>query len=276
MPIRIIAVDLDGTLLDSHSEISSANQEAIRAAASRGVEIVVVTGRRFHSALPFVRQLPDCATVISSNGARTGSSSGEMYCRNLLPREVARRVIAAAVDYQGFAVLIFDQAGPGQLVMHCDAHPAGPIAWYMRTAPECLVKVSDLAAALTADPLQVMFGGPPGRLEPLEPVLTASAAAPRFHLTWTKYLARNLSLLDVMNRGCSKGAALAEWARRRGVEPAEILAIGDNLNDLEMLQVAGRPVLMANHNLDQVPDGWPVTLSNDESGVAEAIRRYAL
>ncbi|MGH9469541.1 MAG: HAD-IIB family hydrolase [Terriglobia bacterium] len=276
MSIRMIAVDFDGTLLDSQNQISPANRDAIQAAVSRGVEVVVVTGRRFHSAQPFVAQIPGCATVISSNGARIGSASGEAYYRSLLPREVARQVVAAAEDFLGYAVLIFDQPGRGQLVMHCDAHPAGPVAWYMRTAPECLLKVPSLPVALTAEPLQVMFGGPQAQIEPLEAILRASSAAHLFHLTWTKYLAPNLSLLDVMNRGCSKGGALALWARRRNVAPQEILAIGDNLNDIEMLQHAGQPVLMANHNFDPVPDGWQVTLSNDEDGVAEAIRRYAL
>lgn len=275
MSIRLIAIDLDGTLLNSQGEIPVANREAIRAAAERGVEIVVVTGRRFYSALPFVQQIAEDATVISSNGARIGSVAGEVYYRNLLRRHVARQVVEVANGYCGYAVVIFDEPGRGQLLMSNQAVSAGPLGWYMRNSVDGVLQTPDLAATITTDPLQIMFGGPQDEIEPIGKVLESSAVRPLCHLTWTKYLARNFSLLDVMNRGCSKGSALAYWARRRNVHPQEIMAIGDNLNDLEMLQFAGQPVLMANHNLDPVPKGWAVTLSNDEGGVAEAIRRYA-
>lgn len=275
MPIRLIAIDLDGTLLNNQGEIPPANREAIQEAAARGLEIVIVTGRRFYSARSFVGQFANAAIVISSNGARIGSVAGEVYYRNLLNQRVAQQVVEAADGYRGYAVVIFDQPGRGQLLMSNEAVPVGPLGWYTRNSLDCVLQTADLAQAITIDPLQVMFGGPLEEIEPIGGVLEAAAARPFCHLTWTKYLARNFSLLDVMNRGCSKGSALAYWARRTNIRPQEIMAIGDNLNDLEMLQFAGRPVLMANHNLDPVPDGWAVTLSNDEGGVAEAIRRYA-
>lgn len=276
MPIRLIAIDLDGTLLNSRNEISPKNLEAVRAAMESGIQVVIVTGRRFHSAQPFVEQIPGGVVVISSNGARIGTVSGEVYYRNFLARQVAQKVIRAAEDYAGYAVAFFDIAGRGQVLMHTAALPEGPIGWYLKTCRDCLFQAPDLAAAITTDPIQVMFGGPPERIEPIEAALRASPIASLCHLSWTKYLTRNLTLLDVMNRGCSKGATLAYWAAERGITPETVMALGDNYNDLEMLRYAGRPVLMANHNLDEIRDGWPVTLSNDENGVAEAIHRYAL
>lgn len=276
MPIRLIAVDLDGTLINSGAGISAANLSRLREAACQGVAIVVVTGRRFHSARPFINQLPECVTVISSNGARIGTASGDVIYSNPLPQEAARQILAAAASYRGYAAAFFDLNGRGQIVMHVDAAPDGPLGWYLKSCPECILQVGDLAAEIHEDPLQVTFGGPPAVIEPLEPVLRASPAEPLVHFSWTKYLARNLSLLDVMNRTCSKGSALGYWADQMGIARDEILAIGDNLNDLEMLQFAGQPVLMANHNWERVPDGWPVTGSNDEDGVAQAIDRYVL
>jgi len=74
----------------------------------------------------------------------------------------------------------------------------------------------------------------------------------------------------------TKGGALAEWARRRGIAREDVMAIGDNWNDREMLEFAGRPVVMGNSVPELKSLGWAVTLSNDENGVAEAIGRYAL
>jgi Cof subfamily protein (haloacid dehalogenase superfamily) len=275
-PIRLIAVDLDGTLLNSGSEISNANREALAAAAARGIEIVVVTGRRFHSARRFVEQIPAAATIISSNGARIGSLSGEVYHCNFLPAETALDVLRATRDYRQYAVLIYDTTKRGQVILERGASPAGPLGWYLKNAREVLAQVPDLEAAVEGDPIQVMFGGPPVDIEPVEPLLRDSSAAPHVHLTWTKYPARNVSILDVLRVGCSKGAALAMWAARSGVRPSEVMAIGDNHNDAEMLRFAGWPVLMANGSADLGGGGYLCTLSNDDDGVAYAVRKYAL
>jgi len=274
--IRLLAVDLDGTLLNSRSEVSSADCQALVAAVESGIQLVIVTGRRFHSAMQFVRHLPSPVTLISSNGARITDSRGEVYHRNFLPYEIARQILGAARDYRPYAVAMFDIPGRGQVTMQDNASTEGPLGWYLRNSPDALAQVPDLEAAITADPVVVMFGGPPERIEPLEPLLRSSPVAGSVHLTWTKYPARNNSILDVMNLGCSKGAALTQWATRCRVQPGEVMAIGDNENDLEMLRFAGHPVVMRNGTAALQSNGWPVTLSNDEEGVAEAIRRYIL
>lgn len=276
MPIRLLAIDLDGTLLNSRSEISPANRGALAAAAARGVQVVIVTGRRFHSARPFVAALPFPVTVISSNGARIGTLSGEVYHRDFLPAAVACQVLEIAGQYRPYAAAIFDQATRGQVMMERTAVREGPLGWYLKTNPDGLLQVENLAAGFAADPIQVMFGGPPARIESAEPLLRTSAAAARVHLTWTKYLDRDTSILDVMNRGCSKGAALERWARRSGVRRREVMAIGDNYNDIEMLEFAGRPVVMQNCSDGLPRNGWFVTLSNDEDGVAHAIESFVL
>ncbi len=273
--IRLLAVDLDGTLLNSSSEVSSANRQALAAAVEKGVQVVIVTGRRFHSAMEFVRHVSSPVTLISSNGARITDSSGEVHYRNFLPRQIARQILGAARDYRPYAVAMFDIPGHGQVTMQDTAAAEGPLGWYLKNSPDSLAQVADLEAAITADPVVVMFGGPPERIEPLEPLLRNSSAAGSVQLTWTKYPARNNSILDVMNLGCSKGAALSLWASRCGVQAGEVMAIGDNYNDLEMLRFAGHPIVMRNCTAG-LDSNWPVTLSNDEDGVAEAIRRYIL
>lgn len=275
----MLAVDLDGTLLNSRSEISSVNLQALAEASARGAQVVVVTGRRYHSALKFVHQIPCPVVVISSNGARIGTLEGEVLYRDFLPIAVARQVLSITGEFRAFAVAIFDRVGLGQVVMHTDAVPEGPLGWYSRSAPECLYQAADFDGAITQageDPIQVMFGGPPERISPLEPLLRESEVVAHVQLTWTRYPDRNTNLLDVMNRGCSKGRALALWASRLGVDRAEVMAFGDNYNDFDMLEFAGYPVLMSNHCPGLEPQRWLSTPSNDEDGVAKAIQRFVL
>jgi Cof subfamily protein (haloacid dehalogenase superfamily) len=276
MPIRLLAVDLDGTLLNSQAEISEANRKALGEAASRGVEIVVVTGRRFQSAQPLVQQIGFPVTLIASNGALIGISSGEVLRRNFLPRSVALEVLEAARGYREYAVAVFDLPSRGQVVMETGASSEGPLDWYLSKSPEALGQVPDLEEAIASDPVQIMFGGPPSRLESLEDLLRASPAGCKVHLTWTKYFSRNMSLLDVMNRGCSKRTSLEFWTARCGIPPSQVMAIGDNYNDLEMLQFAGHPVVMRNCTPGLDLYGWPVTLTNDQDGVAVAIQTHIL
>jgi Cof subfamily protein (haloacid dehalogenase superfamily) len=272
----LLALDLDGTLLNSDSKISEPNWLALEAAQKAGVEIVIVTGRRYHSAQRLLQGIPSPVTVISSNGARIASTAGHVYYRNLLPRAVARRALAVGSPYRRYAVAIFDTPERGQVIMEQNAAWDGPVAWYLKNCPDCLQLVPELEAALVSDPIQVMFGGSSAFLEPLESLLSGSDVAQEVHLSWTKYLSRNISLLDVMNQGCSKGRALELWANQRGIASYQVMAIGDNHNDLEMLHFAGLPVLMGNHCEGLQCNGWPLTHSNDADGVAAAIKQYIL
>ena len=276
MPIRLIAVDFDGTLLNSRWEISEANRQALVAATECGARVVAVTGRRFYSALPFAQLIPCPLTLITSNGGLIATPSGEVLHRNFLPREAALRVLEVAREFRPYSVAIFHMPGYGQISMQDNAVLDGPLGWYLKTSSHCLRLVPDLEAVIDTDPIQVMIGGPPAWIEPAERLLQGSPIYGSIHLTWTKYFARNVSILDIMNRGCSKGQALKLWAERCGISPQEVMAIGDNFNDLEMLQFAGQPVLMGNACPEIDRPDWPRTLSNDEDGVAEAIKTFVL
>ena len=276
MAIRLLAVDLDGTLLNIRSEISPANLRALERASRRGVHIAVVTGRRRFSARPFVAQLPCPVTLVSSNGALVDSFSGEITHRQFLAREVALETLSIARAFRPYTVAIFDKPSRGQVTMEEAASPDGPYSWYMAHAPSALEVVPDLEAAVTTDPVQLMIGGPPAVIEPAEGLLAGSPAAAMIHLSWTQYFSRNMSLLDVNARGCSKAAAVARLASEAGIQPSEVMAIGDNFNDLELLRYAGRPVVMRQAPPGVREDGWATTGSNDEDGVAAAIEAYIL
>jgi hydroxymethylpyrimidine pyrophosphatase-like HAD family hydrolase len=89
----------------------------------------------------------------------------------------------------------------------------------------------------------------------------------------TEYPARDLSMIDVLNGDCSKGHALERWANHRGIERAEVMAVGDNYNDVEMLEFAGLPVIMGNACEELRGRGWVLTLGNDQCGVAAAVEK---
>jgi hydroxymethylpyrimidine pyrophosphatase-like HAD family hydrolase len=89
----------------------------------------------------------------------------------------------------------------------------------------------------------------------------------------TEYPKRDLSIVDVLNQGCSKGHALERWANYRSIPREQVMAIGDNYNDIEMLAFAGVPFIMGNASEELRGNGWAVTLSNDQNGVAAAIEQ---
>ena len=102
MPIRLIALDIDGTLLDEHSRLPAINRDAVAEAAARGIEIALVTGRRYDFATPIARQFPCPLTMIVNNGALVKSSDGNTELVNLLPRGIAARVLQPAARKPGY------------------------------------------------------------------------------------------------------------------------------------------------------------------------------
>src|SRR5437763_12828428 len=276
MAIRLLALDLDGTLLNSRSEISPANLRALEETSRRGVRIAIVTGRRRFSAQPFVAQIPCPVTMVSSNGALVGSATGEILHRHFLPQETALEALEIARAYRPFTVAIFDKPSRGQVTMEEGASSDGPYGWYLSHAPSALELVPDLEKALATDPVQLMIGGPPPVVEPAEGLLARSSVEAKIHLSWTQYFSRNMSLLDVNAQGCSKASAVARLAEQAGIKPSQVMAVGDNFNDVELLRYAGRPVVMSQAPPGVREEGWAMTGSNDADGVAQAIQTYIL
>ncbi|HJY85622.1 MAG TPA: Cof-type HAD-IIB family hydrolase [Candidatus Acidoferrales bacterium] len=276
MSVKLIAIDIDGTLLDSRWQVSEANCKAIVEARSRGIEVALVTGRRFDFARPIAEQLPCPLTLIVNNGALIKSKDGLTHLAHLLPRGVASTVLQATSEFRPGAAVVFDRPRENQVIFEqIDWEDPGRRSYFERNR-EFIAQVSPLEACLTEDPIQVMYSGPVETMRQVAARLRALAQAQRFALAITEYESRNFGLVDVIHWACSKGAALAEWARRRGFARQEVMAIGDNLNDREMLEYAGLPVVMGNSVPELKTLGWRQTLTNDQDGVAAAIENYAL
>jgi len=277
MPIKLIAMDLDGTLLDSRGKLPEENARAIAEAAARGVGIVIVTGRRFHSARLSAAGLCCEVDFIASNGALIKSRSGETQYRRLLPAGVARRVLEATPEYRSCAGVIFDRPLERQVIFEKIDWNGAYVGPYLARHRQQVAEVQPLTECLDGDdPLEILYLSDCASIQCVAQRLSQLSLASEYTLAMTEYQARNLSMLDVLQRGVSKGEALAEWAARRGIARAEVMAIGDNWNDREMLQYAGLPVVMGNSVAALKEAGWETTLSNDDCGVAHAIRKHVL
>jgi Cof subfamily protein (haloacid dehalogenase superfamily) len=272
-PIRLIAIDLDGTLLNSKVELSTKNHEALRRAHEAGIEIVLGTGRRHDFALPIAKSLGFDLWLFSSNGAVTRSTSGETFHRDLFPKETAIRLAQAMRRYRNYMVVTFDRPAMGAIV--CENHDQlyGVIQRWMEKNASFIEYVTPIERALTEDPIQAMFCGPIALMNEAQDELNASGFREDMTVLRTQYDHRDLCIVDILNAGCSKGHALERWARHRGLERSEVMAIGDNYNDVEMLTFAGHPVIMGNACDELKQNGWTETLHHDEHGVAATIEQ---
>jgi Cof subfamily protein (haloacid dehalogenase superfamily) len=280
--IRLLAIDIDGTLLDSSGRVPDSHLAALAEAAERGITVALVTGRSFHFTRAVAESLRVPVTLIVNNGAVVKDAQGGTLMRHLLARSVAREVLASAIAYEDSVALVFDRGGAAgddterQIVFERMDWSHPDRRGYFEKNKAFIAAASPLADALTEDPIQVMFNGGVAAMRTLASDLRGLPIADRYSVALTEYEARDFSLLDVNAAGCSKGATLARWTAALGIAPAQVMAVGDNLNDLDMLAFAGIGVVMGNAADTVKAHGYPVTGTNDDGGLAEAIRRYAL
>jgi Cof subfamily protein (haloacid dehalogenase superfamily) len=275
--IRLIAIDIDGTLLDSRGRLPDAHRDALAEAHRRGIAIALVTGRSFHFALPVTRLLGVPATLVCNNGALVKDEGGETAMRRLLPRSTARDVLAGAPGYEDSVAIIFDRPDERQMVFErMDWSNPNRSGYFEKNKAFIARSPVPLAETLTEDPIQVMFNGGVAAMRALIASLRSLPVAAECAFALTEYERRDFALVDINGAGCSKGSTLARWAERSGLTRDHVMAIGDNLNDLEMLDFAGIAVVMGNAADELRHRGYVLTASNDEGGAAAAIRQYAL
>jgi Cof subfamily protein (haloacid dehalogenase superfamily) len=286
MPISLLALDLDGTLLDSRGEISERNRIALDSARERSVHVALVTGRRFRDSRPVALELGLDVPLISHNGALTKHAATLQTVSVLpLPLDAAREALkigrkaeADALlsdDHEGLGVLVYDHIRGGNTAAH------RYISWARRIHGEeegshAVDQVASLEDYLDHDPIHLSFSGGCEEMDQLEETLKTGLGSTVKVLS-TKYLEQDFTLIDIINPAASKGAGVAAAAAELGVVREEIMAIGDNYNDLEMLLFAGTGVVMANAPLSlREITGLHPTASNRDDGVALAIEQFIL
>jgi Cof subfamily protein (haloacid dehalogenase superfamily) len=272
-PIRLIAIDIDGTLLNSQFRISEEDLQALRRANQQGIEVILVTGRRHAFALPIAQQLGFDLWLISSNGAVTRSLQGEAFHRDLLPATTCLELCGAMQEFRGNMVVTFDKESKGALVLERMDELTSSIRHWLEKNMHYIEFVVPIEDALTADPVQAMFCGTITRMQAAVRTIESAPMRDKITVVRTEYPVRDLCIVDVLNRDCSKGHGLERWANYRGIPREQVMAIGDNFNDLEMLAFAGTPVIMGNACEELKARGWRVTGRNDENGVASAVEQ---
>jgi Cof subfamily protein (haloacid dehalogenase superfamily) len=276
LPPRLIAIDVDGTLLPTNSQtISELNARALRAAQEAGITVVIATGRRPAYTVPLLANLGLRADtpLIASNGAVLSTLGGGVIDRCHMPARVARGLCGVLRPF-GSVVFTFDRPGRGELVLEDLEAAHGRIAMWVETNRNAIEVVKPLELALVDgdDPVQGMAAGTIGEMREAEKALKTSQWSAECESVRTEYPARDISILDLLPPGVSKGWALERLATRLGVDRKQTMAIGDNWNDLGMLEWAGQGIVMANatEELRTVAKtrGWKLAPSNDEDGVA--------
>jgi Cof subfamily protein (haloacid dehalogenase superfamily) len=282
---KMIAIDMDGTLVHPGGTVSPGNQDALDRARRAGARIVIATGRRHSYAMKVLQTgnfQPD-DIVLSSNGAVARTMDGRLLFREEMPAETALWLCETVNDYRNCLVFTFDTmdahgdvAGGALVLEEVDDLHASIEKWMVANAAD-IRRIAPIESAFHAadfPAIQAMLCGSMERMEGAFRHLDAAHEG-RLSLTRTVYPLRDLCILDILPKGCSKGAGLAHLLREEGLVARDLMAIGDNWNDLTMLEHAHWPMLMGN-----APDdlrllakerNWTVTRHHHEDGVAEAI-----
>lgn len=269
----LVASDIDGTLTDRADQLRPAVKQAVDDALAAGVRVVLATGRGPVAGQRAIDQLGYELPMILANGAIvTEGLSRPALVRNLLPGQTAAEVVPLFRE-AGLEPLIYDDPEGSNLVLWERRHPDNEP--FMDGKDDRLWHVDDLAAACDHPVLVVLCFGPEARLREFSSFLSQkldgrAAVQPYWHPKYSAWA------MDVAAAGCSKSAGLRHYAALHGVEMAQVVAIGDSLNDIPMLEAAGLGVAMGNAG-DEVKQAADVVVAdNEHDGVAEAIRRYVL
>jgi hypothetical protein len=275
-PVRLVAIDVDGTLLPTFAQkISERTARAIKAAQNAGITVAIATGRRTAYTAPLLEGLGLRADtpLITSNGAVIRTLGGEPIDRCHMEARVARGLCGLLRGF-GAVVFTFDRPGRGELVLESLELTQGRISLWVEANRDAIEVVQPLEDALPdgEDPIQGMVTGTLGKMREAEQALKASEWGGSCECVRTEYPARDLSILDLLPPGVSKGTALERLAGRLGVGRKETMAIGDNWNDVDMLEWAGQGVMMGNaaRELRTMAKmrGWKQAPPNDQEGVA--------
>jgi Cof subfamily protein (haloacid dehalogenase superfamily) len=278
-PIRLVAIDMDGTLLPTFGQkIGERTALALQAAQEAGITVAIATGRRATYTVPLLERvgLRADTPLITSNGAVTRTLGGELIDRCHMEARVARGLCGLLREF-GAVVFTFDRSGRGELVLENLELTHGRISLWVEANRDAIEVVSPLEDALPdgEDPIQGMVTGTLEKMRLAELALKASAWRTVSESVRTEYPARDLSILDLLPQGVSKGWALERLAERLGIDRKETMAIGDNWNDVDMLEWAGQGVLMGNaaQQLRTMAKmrGWKQAPPNDQQGVATVL-----
>lgn len=284
--IKLLALDLDGTLLNSKGKISEENLKAIRLAEEAGVLVTIATGRRFRDARPVALEAEFNAPLITHNGALLKfAESLETVDFSLINAETSLEILRVGREFGGDALVSTNPHTKGTLLYDTVSEENIPlqkyIAWsktfHGAEAQEAVLHVQDLAEVLPeSEVIHISFSGGCASMSEIQAILNDELKN-TVNILATVYPHLDFTLLDILPPDASKGIGVEKLAAKNGLSAENIMVCGDNFNDLEMLEFAGTPVVMGNASNELLErEDFFTTLSNDENGVALAIEKFIL
>ncbi len=284
--IKLLALDLDGTLLNSRGKIPVENLRAIEKAEESGVLVTIATGRRFRDALPVGLELNLNAPLICHNGALLKyAETLENVAVSLIPHKTLYEILRVGGEFGADAMMSCDPHGKGILYYDRVSEENLPlqsyIAWsktlHGADAEKSIQHVPNLKDILEEnETVHVSFSGACAPMLDLQKVLETELHTTA-NILATIYPHLDFTLLDILPSDASKGIGVEKLALIHKLSAENVMVIGDNFNDLEMLEYAGTPVVMGNASPELLEnEKFETTLSNDENGVALAIERFIL
>lgn len=266
LAIRLVAMDLDDTLLRNDWTISPRVVKAIQKARAQGVKVTIATGRMPISTRPYAKQLELDVPVITYHGAMIQQAiSGDIIFRRVIPSPIASEIIE---DVLGRGIYSQIYLKDRVITQTCNE-------WSEEYARIASVRIEEanLTRLLSQEPEgveKILCIAGEADLDQLIPIL-GHRYGKKVHITKSKP-----HFLEITESSVNKGVALAALADRFGIQQQEVMAIGDSFNDLEMIRYAGIGVAMGNARPEIKAQADIVTVTNEEDGVAEAIERFVL
>ncbi len=284
--IKLLALDLDGTLLDSRGKISEANKTAIRRAEEQGVLVTIATGRRFRDARPVALEAEFNAPIITHNGALLKFAQNlETVAFSTIQTETVAEILRVGNEYGGDALLSADPHGKGTLYYDTVSDENIPLQKYISwaktfhgaEAEDAVHHVEQLEDIIEKiETVHVSFSGTCEPMYEMQRILE-NELKETVNILATVYTHLDFTLLDILPPHASKAHGLNELAMLNNFSHENVMTIGDNFNDLEMLEYAGTSVVMGNASPELLErEEFFTTLSNDENGVALAIEKFIL
>lgn len=263
--IKLIATDLDGTLLDSSGKIPEKNREALARAIERGVAATIATGRMFGSASKFAAQIGVSVPMICYNGAMVRHPNGETLYHHKLDMDIALEILAVFKERGTYVQSYIDDE------LYIKDSDASEFRYYLAHYGIMGQAIGDALYAPTTAPtkLLAMTSG----------IDETHALMKKFSEMFGEKLyvtSSNPEFVELMNPIVNKARSLVDLASSLGLDMSEVMALGDGENDVEMLRAAGIGVAMGNARERAKNAADDIAPTNDECGVAWAVEKYTM
>lgn len=281
---KLIALDIDGTLINSKQVLTGRTRRALEAAKAAGIKVTIATGRHYNSAATIARMAGINAPMVCNDGALIADiNTGEILAKHLLPLEVALEVLDIAQEYENLHLQVFTidekiYAGKNYRLDMARKFFRSPqrinfrgiynfFKAFVFVPVRSTGDIEGAKAALKEPPAKVLVYGDAYELEEFTERVTTLFQG---QISITTAI---VNCIDILKHGVSKAKGLKELGEKLGIRPEEIVTVGDNINDLEMLEFAGMGVAMGNAVEEVKNRADYITKSNDEDGVAYFVEK---